>query len=755
LKRKFTLTSDIPVGNKNDNLIQKDQSNLENLNEMDDGCSCCSGDAVFSPTLSPIESTSRKSDLEKLKEKENLERKEHKEAKILIFIGIALTVPLIILELLEFYNLFGESFVFGYVLLILATPIQVLLGRPFYKRFYNSVRKGKSFTVDALVVLSTSVAYGYSVIALLTNQDVRFFEASASVLTIFTIGEYVESRVMRTTSDSIKSLIALKPQRTLVIRENGKQEVIAVDKLRINDIFIVKPGENIATDGIVISGETSIDESMITGESIPVEKRINDKVIGGTINKNGYIHVKATSIGSQTVLASIIELISKAKTNKPSIQKIADRCAKYFIPVVLSIALTSSLCWLLVAQAPIQFSITVFATVLVVSCPCALGIATPMVVSLAIGKAAKQGIIVKGGTYLEKLASVDTVVFDKTGTLTKGKPEVTDLIPLCGFDEHYLLQITASSEIKSEHPIAQAIVKKANEKKINLLEVSEFNTMAGTGITAVYDQKRILAVNPRVGNSRTGDHNDDDGITLSPYQQENLKEIELEITKLESEGKTVVTIFVEKKLIGLIAVADTIRDNTISIVKEIKSMGKDVILLSGDNQRTSQAIAKKIGIDNVFSEMLPHQKVEKIKSLQGGNHAVAMVGDGINDAPALTQADVGIAIGSGTDVAKEAGHIILIKNNLSDIVYTLKLSQYALKKIRQNLTISFAYNSITIPIAAGLFFGITNSLILTPALAALGWVVSDSLVFGNSLLLRRFKTLKNRREQRNHKNQIF
>ena len=730
---------DKPIKSLADKTIDENKCNVKILKEAEeDSCSCCSADSELSQASLSIGSMMEKSNLEKLEMKERLEKKETKEAKILILIGLTLTIPLVALELLEFYNFFEESFIFGYILLFLATPIQILLGRPFYNRFFNSIKKRKSFTVDTLVVLSTSVAYVYSVIALLTNQDVRFFEASASVLTIFTIGEYVESRVLRTTSESIKSLIALKPQRTLVIRENGKQEEIDVDDLKINDIFMVKPGENIATDGIVTYGETSIDESMITGESIPVDKKVNDKVIGGTINKNGYIHVKATSIGSQTVLANIIELVSQARTNKPSIQKIADKCAKYFIPVVFSIAIVSSLYWLIVAQAPIQFAITVFATILVVSCPCALGIATPMVVSLAIGKAAKQGIIVKGGIYLERLASVDTVVFDKTGTLTKGKPEVTDLIPINGYDEHYLLQMAASSEIKSEHPIAQAIVKKAHEKKITLLEVSEFNAMTGLGITAMQNQKRILAISPRTLNN--GGYKYDNGKTLSLYQSENLKETESNITKLELEGKSVVTIFVEGKLIGLIAVADTIREDAISIVKQIKSMGKEVILLSGDNQRTNHTVAKKIGIENVFSEMLPHQKIEKIKNLQEENHVVAMVGDGINDAPALTQADVGIAIGSGTDVAKEAGHIILIKNNLSDIVFTLQLSHYAFKKIKQNLTISFAYNSITIPIAAGLFFGITNSLILTPALAALGWVVSDSLVFGNSLLLRRFKT---------------
>lgn len=736
--KKFSLSVDKSIGEPSNNTAAaENECNIKMIHEIADDCSCCSGDSKFTQTILATGSLLEKSNLEKLELEERLEKKENKEAKILILIGLSLTIPLVILELLEFYKFFEESVVFGYILLILATPIQILLGRPFYKRFYNSIRKRKSFTVDTLVVLSTSVAYLYSLIALLTNQDVRFFEASASVLTIFTIGEYVESRVLRTTSESIKRLVALKPQKTILVRENGKQEEIQVDDLRTNDIFIVKPGENIATDGIVTYGETSVDESMITGESIPIEKRVNDRVIGGTINKNGYIQVKATSVGSQTVLASIIDLISKAKSNKPSIQKIADKCAKYFIPVVFSIAIISSLYWLLVPQMSTQFAVTVFATILVVSCPCALGIATPMVVSLSIGKAAKQGIIVKGGIYLERLASVDTVVFDKTGTMTKGKPEVTDLIPNNGYNEYYLLQMAASSEIKSEHPIGQAIVKKANEKKIAILEVSEFNTMAGHGITAMQNQKRILAVSPRAHGIIA---HSDNVITLN--QNKDFNEMDSTITKLELEGKTVVTIFVDEKLIGLIAVADTIRDEAPSIVKQIKSMGKEVILLSGDNQRTSDAIAKKIGIDNVFAEMLPHQKVEKIQSLQDKNQVVVMVGDGINDAPALTQADVGIAIGSGTDVAKEAGHIVLIKNNLSDISFILQLSAYSLKKIKQNLMISFAYNSITIPIAAGLLFGSTNSLILTPTLAALGWVVSDSLVFGNSLLLRRFKNEK-------------
>ena len=320
------------------------------------------------------------------------------------------------------------------------------------------------------------------------------------MLTIFTIGEYIEGRVLGTTTESIKRLLALKPKTAIRIKSNGQQESVNVDDLAVGDVFVVKPGENIATDGVVY-GESSVDESMITGESIPMDKRMGDKVIGGTTNKNGYLHIRASSVGGQTVLANIVEMVIKARANKPSIQRIADRCAKYFIPVVLSIAVSSSLYWLLVGQAPTQFVVTVFATVLVVSCPCALGIATPMVVSLGVGKAAKHGILIKGGKYLEKLASVDTVVFDKTGTLTKGKPEVTDVIPFNGYDETYVLQIASSSEVKSEHPIAQAIVKKAHEKNIPILEVSDFNSITGHGVVAKHNEQRILVVSPRSKNN--------------------------------------------------------------------------------------------------------------------------------------------------------------------------------------------------------------------------------------------------------------
>ena len=728
MKRKII---NLPINNEKE---EKNEIIKDTIYESEesDGCGCCECDSplISSPSAKSSSSTSDFEDIE-----ENKEKNKNKEAKILIIIGIALTIPLVIIEILEFYHILNNSIIIDYFLFSLATPVQILLGRPFYKRFYNSFKKRRGFTVDTLVVLSTTVAYIYSIIAMLTNQDVRFFEASASVLTIFTIGEYVESKVLRNTSESIKRLLALKPKTAIIIKDDGKQETVNVDDIVKEDVFVVKPGDNIATDGVILYGESSIDESMITGESILIDKRIDDKVIGGTINKNGYLHVRATNVGSQTVLSTIIEMVKKARANKPSIQRIADRCAKYFIPVVFTIAVVSSLYWLLVAQTSIQFVITVFATVLVVSCPCALGIATPMVVSLGIGKAAKHGILIKGGKYLEKLASVDTVVFDKTGTLTKGKPEVTDLIPNDGYDEYYVLQLASSAEIKSEHPIAQAIVKKASENKIPFLEVQEFSAITGYGIVAKYQEHRVFVLSSRTNNIMVNNNN----IEYDFIHSKTIEKFQSKIFELESEGKTVVTVFSEDKLIGIIAVADIVRENAMQIVKQIQSMGKEIILLSGDNKRTVNAIAKKLNIKNVLAEVLPHEKAEKIKHLQKENKSIAMVGDGINDAPALTQADIGIAMRSGTDIAMDAGHIILMKNDLYDIVYAFKLADYSLKKIKQNLTISFAYNSITIPIAAGLLFGITNSLILTPALAAIGWVISDSLVFGNSLLLKKFR----------------
>ncbi|MFY9300743.1 MAG: copper-translocating P-type ATPase [Candidatus Nitrosotenuis sp.] len=643
---------------------------------------------------------------------EELEVQDLGKTKFLIILGLALTIPIVILETLF------DSVTIDIVLLALATPIQVLLGKPFYERFYRMLIHRHRLTTDTLVVLSTTVAYVYGIVSLITAAHAPFFEASASVLTIFTIGEYIENKVKKTTTGTIKRLLELKPKTATVLRE-GKEETIKADAIQVGDTVIVRPGERIATDGEVIYGESSVDESMITGESIPVDKKSGSKIIGGTINKNGYLRFKATQVGSHTALASIIDLVEQARTSKAPVQRIADRAVEYFVPVVFLIAISSSLFWAVSMQS-IPFALTVFATVLVVACPCALGIATPLVMSLGIDKAARQGILVKNGEYLERLASVDTIVFDKTGTLTKGMLEVTDVVPSKGHQEETVLQLAASAEVKSEHPISKAIVAKASDLGIRPLEMTKFEALTGYGISAICQQRQVF-----VG---------------SPKSKEKLvsQDLESEISKMESEGKTVVLVVVDDQVTGIIALADTARENTRHIIEDLSKMGKDVMLISGDNLRTARAIAQQIGITNVLAPVLPGEKAAQVKKLQGQGKKVAMVGDGINDAPALTQADVGIAIGSGTDVAISAGHIIIMKSDLHDVIYAIKLAKHSMSKIKQNLAISFSYNAVTIPIAAGILYGVTNSLILAPGLAALGWIISDSSVFGNSLLVRRF-----------------
>ncbi len=710
-----------------DKMLNKGKEEVANDRTDVITCDCCN---LPSATLVTEAGEEEKEEYEQAEHhhEDKSKKKFFDNPKLLIVIGLALTIPIILLEMTH------HNIITDYVTLALATPVQFILGKPFYIRFYRAViRQRKGFTTDTLVVLSTSVAYGYSLIALLAGADLQFFEASASVLTIFTIGEYLESRVLKTTTESIRNLLALKPRTAVVIRD-GKEEVIDADAITVGDIVVAKPGEKIAADGQIVYGQSSIDESMITGESIPVNKNIGDKVIGGTINKNGYLQFKASAVGSHTVLASIIEMVKRARMSKAPVQRIADRAVRYFIPIVLSIAIASSLYWLFVAHQSISFAITVFATVLVVSCPCALGIATPMVISLGIDKAAKEGVLIKGGQYLEKLSSVDTIVFDKTGTLTTGKPEVTDVIPNDDYNLFELLQLASSAEIKSEHPIAQAIVKKAYGQSIPVLKVSDFNSISGHGVVASYLQKRIFVGSPRELNNNNCN-------SVTEMYPERLQS---KIIDLEAEDKTVVTVYFENKLVGLIAVADTLRENAKYLVDEIKNMNKDIILMTGDNQTTANAIAKKLGIMNVLAQVLPETKAEEIKKLQNQGKVVAMVGDGINDAPALTQSDIGIAMGSGTDVAVSSGHIILMKSDLRYVISALKIGEYSLKKIKQNLAMSFTYNVITISIAAGLFYSITNSLILTPALAALGWVISDSAVFGNSLFVRKFVPLANK-----------
>ena len=716
----------------------------ENYKEMSIGCDCCcSSESTPLATITRDKKgySNKKDQIEKTTKHNGLSNE-----KLLIVIGLVLTIPIVLLDII-----FSDSYLINIVSLALATPVQVLLGKPFYVRFIKAIKHKKGFTTDTLVVLSTSIAYFYSLAttAMGSAHGVQFFEASASVLTIFTIGEYLEGRVLRTTSESIKNLLALRPKTAVVIRtrndkkggkENEEEIIVDADSIVIGDIVVAKPGDKIAADGIVVYGESSVDESMITGESIPVDKKIGDKVIGATINKNGYIRFKATAVGSHTILAGIIEMVERARVSKAPVQRIADKAVRYFIPIVLFIAAASSIYWFFVGGQSIAFAITIFATVLVVSCPCALGIATPMVVSLGIDRAAREGVLIKGSEYLEKLANIDTVIFDKTGTLTKGKPEVTDVISnnnnVNGYTQNEILQIASSLENRSEHPIAQAIINKASEQSIPIVEVSQFNSISGHGIMAFYQEKRIFVGSLTTNNTTTTTTINNGSYSIIPQR------LQSEISKLEAQGKTVVAVYIEDKLIGLIAVADTLRDDAKHTIDEIKQMNKEIILMSGDNKRTAKAIANKLGINNVLAQVTPETKAQEVKKLQDQGRKVAMIGDGINDAPALTQADVGIAMGSGTDVAMSSGHVILMKSDLYHVLSALKIGEYSFKKIKQNLAMSFAYNAITISIAAGLLYGVTHSVILTPALAALGWIISDSAVFGNSLLVRKYSSNK-------------
>jgi len=500
-----------------------------------------------------------------------------------------------------------------------------------------------------------------------------------------------------------------------------EEQEISIEKVALNDILIVKPGEKIPVDGEVIDGESYVDESMITGESIPSLKEKGDKVVGGTINKNGVIKFKATKIGKDTMLSQIIKLIEEAQSSKPPIQRIADKAVNYFIPIVLAIAILSFVAWYLILDNSFLFALTNLISVLVVACPCALGLATPTAVTVGVGRGAELGVLIKNGEALERSEKLTTIIFDKTGTLTKGKPEVTDIIGI-GIENRTLLKFTASVEKNSKHPLAEAIVKKSVENEINLLGSENFNTFRGKGVTAKVEGKEVL-----IGNR----------ILLKEKNVSLPESVEKNIFRLENEGKTVTLIAFNNKMVGIIAITDTLKETTKDAIKEFKDMKFNIFMITGDNIRTAKAIAKQVGIENVLAEVLPQDKAREVKELQEKGEVVAFVGDGINDAPALAQADVGIAIGSGTDVAIESGDIVLIKDNLLDAVAAIQLSKKVISRIKQNIFWAFAYNTALIPIAAGIlypFFGIT----FRPEFAGLAMAMSSVTVVSLSLMLKKY-----------------
>lgn len=602
----------------------------------------------------------------------------------------------------------------SYILFALATPVQFWIGYGIYKSAFVAL-KNKTANMDTLIALGTSAAYFYSVYVVLFNpMGDQYFEAAAVLITFVMLGRYLEAIAKGKTSEAIKKLMNLSPKIATVIR-NSQEEKIPIDQVVVGDIVLVKPGEKVPVDGVIIEGSSAVDESMITGESMPVEKKKGDLVIGATINAHGNFKFKATKVGANTTLALIVKLIEDAQGKKAPIQRFADKISAYFVPVVITIAIFAFFVWYFFVGQTFSFSLIIAVSVLVIACPCALGLATPTAIMVGTGKGAENGILIKGGDALEMAHKLYAVVFDKTGTLTWGKPKVTEIITING-KENELLRIAASLEQYSEHPLAQAIVNKAKEKKIILENVNHFKTMPGYGVEGIIKKNKIIVGKP-----------------------EYIKKIcnlnhEAEITELEENGKTVVVIVSKKKVLGFIGIADTLREDSILAIQELKKSNVLVYMITGDNKRTANAIAKQLGINYVIADVLPEDKAKHVKLLQRKGK-VAMVGDGINDSPALAQADIGIAIGSGTDVAMETGNIVLMNNSILDVARAIKLSKITIKKIKQNMFWALFYNSLGIPIAGGALYPFTGWL-LSPIIAGGAMALSSVSVIVNTLLMK-------------------
>jgi len=659
----------------------------------------------------------------KTHDRENIERqKEIKQLKNLFLLSLILSIPIFVISMpLKWLNIILPYE--NIILLVLATPVQFFVGYKFYKGAYSAL-KNKSANMDTLIAIGTSAAYFYSLFVVFLPNVLGnhvYFESAAMIITFIMLGKWLEAVTKGKSSEAIKKLIGLQPKTAMVVR-NGKEIEIPISQLVIGDIVIVKPGQKIPVDGIIVKGSSSVDESMITGESIPVEKKKGDTVIGATINKNGSFKFKATKIGKDTVLSQIIKLVEEAQGSKAPIQKLADKVSGIFVPTVILIAITAFVLWFFVFSQTFVFSLTVFVAVLIIACPCALGLATPTAIMVGTGKAAENGILIKNSEALENAHKITTIVFDKTGTLTKGEPVVTNVLPLNRFNNKEILKYAAIAEKKSEHPLADAIVNKAKEEKIKISDSDSFEAIPGKGIIAGYNRKEILFGNRNLMKKYN--------IKIHIHEEK--------ISNLENEGKTVMILALDNEIIGLIAVADTLKEYSKEAVKKLYKMGKEIIMITGDNERTAKGIAKQLGINSVLAEVLPEDKEKEVAKLQKQGKVVAMVGDGINDAPALAKANIGIALGAGTDIALETGQIVLVKNDLRDVVTSIDLSNYTIKKIKQNLFWAFFYNSIGIPVAAGILYPFTGFL-LNPMIAGAAMAFSSVSVVSNSLLMKNYR----------------
>ncbi len=655
-------------------------------------------------------------------ESESLEQaareKDLKGKMTRVIIGFVVSIPLMLLMFIPL----TWPFPMAYFMLVVATPVFIYISYPIFTAAYRSL-KNRNLNMDVMYSMGIGVAYVSSLFGtfeFVLTRDFLFYETAVMLATFLTLGRYLEARAKGKTSEAIKKLMGLQPKTAIVLKD-GIESEISIEDLQVNDIVLVKPGGKIPVDGKVVDGESYVDESMITGEPIPVLKKKGRNVVGGTLNKNGVLKFKATKIGKETVLSQIIKLVEDAQGSKPPVQRIADKAVTYFIPTVLTIAILSFIGWYFIVGNTLLFALTTLISVLVIACPCALGLATPTAVTVGVGRGAELGVLIKNGEALEIPERLTTVMFDKTGTLTKGRPEVTDII---GFEvnKSKLLKYSASVEKNSQHPLAEAIIREAKKNNIQLKSSERFNTYGGKGVSAMVEGKDVL-----IGNRKF-------------FSEKKISHLEAEnkLAKFEKEGKTAILIGINNRLAGIIAIADPLKETTKEAVSEFQAMGLNVIMLTGDNERTAKAIAEQIGINKVRAEVLPKDKALEVKKLQAKGEVVAFIGDGINDAPALAQADVGIAIGSGTDVAVESGEIVLVKDDLLDSVAAVQLSKKVMSRIKQNLFWAFAYNTALIPVAAGLLyplFGIT----FRPELAGLAMAMSSVTVVSLSLLLKTYK----------------
>lgn len=652
--------------------------------------------------------------------------KELKKLKTITGASIALTIPITILT----YLVLLPKEINSYVLLALAIPVQFWAGWRFYKGTWDAI-KARASNMDTLIAVGTTAAFLYSAVVTMVPGLFPFegvyFETAAIIITLILTGRLLETRTKEKASNAVRKLLDLQPRMARVLRDGGREEEVPVEQVQEGYLFLVRPGERIPTDGTVTEGSSSVDESAVTGESIPVDKSAGSEVIGATINKSGLLKARATKVGQDTVLSQIIALVQEARTGKAPMQRMADQVAKYFVPAVMAVAVASALAWYFIGGIGLAFSLLAFVSVIIIACPCALGIATPAALMMGTGKGAENGILFKGGEYLEMARKVRTAVFDKTGTLTKGQPEVTDLIALSEkMGEQELLRLAAIAESGSEHPLGQSVVRKAREQGLAVASPESFEAVSGHGLKAGYAGHAIM-----IGNRKMMA---DNGVAVPD-------KVNATMGKLETEGKTATLVSVDGGLAGIVAMADTVKEHAREAIDSLKQMNIEVIMLTGDNERTAKAIASSLGIDRVIAQVLPQQKEKVVAELKSEGKVVAMVGDGINDAPALARADLGIAIGSGTDVAKETGGIILIKNDLRDVVTAFELGRKTVSKIKQNLFWAFAYNTGLIPIAAGALVPVFGAQVYEwlPLLAGGAMAMSSVSVVANSLLLGRFK----------------